>query len=268
MGGIGRREVLDGHHDLAFYVARYDAAVAYADAQIGVLLDAMRRRGLLARTLTAFTSDHGESLGEHAYYFDHGRFGFQTCLRVPLVVSYPGVLAPRVDRDPVELIDLAPTLIEATGVPLAGGAWMQGRTLTPRLRGQPEPAAAAPGPAPASHAGYAFSEAGIEQDNRWEKIVRDRRFKLIFAQMLSDQRWLGGEGVRFVLYDLAHDPAETRNVAARFPQDLLRLERALARWEHAPRFDLTTEPPGEECREQRALDPKSEALLRSLGYLP
>ncbi|HEY6321453.1 MAG TPA: sulfatase, partial [Thermoanaerobaculia bacterium] len=137
MGGIGREQVLDGRDDLAFYVARYDAAVAYADAQIGELLAEMRRRGLLGRTLTAFTSDHGESLGEHAYYFDHGRFGFQTCLRVPLILHYPGVLAARVDRQPVELLDLAPTLLEAAGASLPGGAWKQGHSLTRRLRGLP-----------------------------------------------------------------------------------------------------------------------------------
>lgn len=262
MAGIGREQVLDGHGDLAFYVARYDAAVAYADAQIGELLAEMRRRGLLGRTLTAFTSDHGESLGEHAYYFDHGRFGFQTCLRVPLILHYPGVLAPRVDRQPVELLDLAPTLLEAAGASLPGGAWKQGHSLTSRLRGL-APAAVA-GPAP-----LAFSEAGWETNNKWQKAVRDGRFKLLVAQTYHEQRWIAGEGVEFALYDLAADPLETQNVADRHPADLERLKHALWAWDRAPKLDVETDPPTPTCRpgQPKQIDPQTRALLHSLGYL-
>jgi arylsulfatase A-like enzyme len=284
MGGIGREQVLDGHDDLAFYVARYDAAVAYADAEIGVLLDAMRRRGLLGHTLTAFTSDHGESLGEHAYYFDHGRFRFQTCLRVPLVLHFPGVLAPLVDRQPVELLDLAPTLLEAAGIPLPGGVWKQGRSLTPRLRGLAVPpatgddaipvGAAAKGGAPGSASpggipGLAFSEAGWETNNKWQKAVRDGRFKLLLAQTWHEQRWIAGEGVRFALYDLAADPLETHDVADRYPAELARLKRALWTWDHAPKLDVETEPATAACApgQQKAIDPQTRALLHSLGYL-
>ena len=312
MGGIGREQVLDGHHDLAFYVARYDAAVAYADAEIGELLGEMRRRGLLGRTLTAFTSDHGESLGEHAYYFDHGRFGFQTCLRVPLILHYPGVLAPRVDRQPVELLDLAPTLLEAAGAPLPGGAWKQGHSLTPRLRSLPPLAAAAGGTsgtsgtlgssgssetsgsssvlgvptvaaavaaAAAATAGeaaatagpgpLAFSEAGWETNNKWQKAVRDGRFKLLVAQTYHEQRWIAGEGVEFALYDLVADPLETRNVADRHPVELERLKRALWAWDRAPRLDVETDPPTPACRpgQPKQIDPQTRALLHSLGYL-
>jgi len=289
MGGIGREQVIDGHDDLAFYVARYDAAIAYADAQIGELLAEMRRRGLLDHTLTAFTSDHGESLGEHAYYFDHGRFGFQTCLRVPLIFHYPGVLAPRVDRQPVELLDLAPTLLEAAGVNLPGSAWKQGHSLTPRLRGLPPaqsvsgaargegaPGAAVAAEAPsASPAGaarpgpLAFSEAGWETNNKWQKAVRDGRFKLLVAQTYHEQRWIAGEGIEFALYDLAADPLETRNVGDRYPADLERLKRALWAWDRAPKLDVETDPPTAACRpgQQKPIDPQTLALLHSLGYL-
>src|SRR6185369_906343 len=123
MFGVGSEHILEGHTDLAFYLARYDAEIAYTDAQIGRLLDEMKKRNMLGKTLTAFTADHGESLGDHGYYFDHGRFSFQTCLHVPLVLHYPGVIKPRVDKQPAELIDLAPTLLEAAGVALQGGVW-------------------------------------------------------------------------------------------------------------------------------------------------
>jgi arylsulfatase A-like enzyme len=256
MFGIGSERVLDGRDELAFYVARYDAEIAYTDEQIGRLLNEMKARGLLQKTLTAFTADHGESLGDHGYYFDHGRFSFQTCLHVPLILHYPGVLGARVDKEPVELIHLAPTLLEAAGVKLDHGGWMQGRTLTARLRGEAKEAP-----------GLAFAEAGWETNNKWQKVARDGKYKLIFAQTRPEQRWIGGEGVRFTLYDLAADPGETKNVADQFPQEAERLKRALWTWDRTPKVNVETDPQGGTCGEQRAVSKETEDLLRSLGYL-
>ncbi|HEX5759288.1 MAG TPA: sulfatase [Thermoanaerobaculia bacterium] len=259
MMGIGEGQALDGRDELAFYVARYDAEIAYTDAQVGGLLAAARRRGLLERTLTVLTSDHGESLGDHHYFFDHGRFGFQSCLRVPLVFHYPGVLAPRVDRAPAALVHLAPTLLAAAGVELPDGAWRQGRSLVPRLRGAP--------PAPDDPTAVAFAEAGYEQAGQWQKIVQDGRWKLIYAQGLADQRWIAGEGVRFALFDLARDPGETRNVAGAHPAERQRLLRTLWQWDRAPRFDPLVEPASAACGEERGMERETEELLRSLGYI-
>jgi arylsulfatase A-like enzyme len=266
MFGIGSERVLDGRDELAFYVARYDAEIAYTDEQIGRLLGEVKKRGMDQKTLTAFTSDHGESLGEHGYYFDHGRFSFQTCLRVPLILHYPGAIEPRVDQQPVELLHLSPTLLEAAGVKLDGGAWMQGRSLTPRLRGQeesPRQQAEVGAPAP----GLSFSEAGWETNNKWQKVVRDDRFKLIYAQTRPEQRWIGGEGVRFTLFDLVNDPGETKNVADQNPQDAERLKKELWKWDRAPRFGVEVDTEGGTCGEQRAVSKETEDLLRSLGYL-
>jgi arylsulfatase A-like enzyme len=276
MMGIGREQVLDGRDELAFYVARYDAEIAYNDHWIGELLAAARQRELLEQTLTVFTSDHGESLGDHHYYFDHGRFGFQTCLRVPLILHYPGVLEPRVDADPVELVDLAPTILEAAGVELEEGAWMQGRSLTPRLRGVAGTAAAsqegggADGGDPrvtAEGHRLAFSEAGWEMHNKWQKVVRDERWKLVFAQTRPEQQWIGGAGVRFTLYDLAEDPGETVNVADEHPEELERLQRELWAWENADRFPVAVEPASAECGDEREMQDETREILKSLGYL-
>lgn len=278
MFGIGSEHVLDGHSDLAFYIARYDAEIAYTDAQIGRLLDEMKKRRMLDKTVTAFTADHGESLGDHGYYFDHGRFSFQTCLHVPLVLHYPGVLKPRVDKEPAELIDLAPTLLEVAGVPLDHGVWMQGRTLTPRLRGQAEAVktpqapegtaadSAAPAGPQADHPGLAFSEAGWENNNKWQKVVRDGRFKLIFAQTRPEQRFIGGEGVRFTLFDLVNDPGETVNVVDSHPQEAERLKKQLWRWEKMPPFKVDVDTEGGTCG-AREMDEETRKLLKSLGYL-
>lgn len=272
MMGIGQKQVLEGHTDLAFYRARYDAEILYNDAQIGRLLDEMKRRKMMGKTLTVFTADHGESLGEHAYYFDHGRFSFQTCLRVPLIVHFPGVIAPRVDADPVELIDLAPTLLEAAGGSLPASVPLQGHSLTPRLRGvaRPAPPPAQEGAPWVRPPATAFSESGWETDNKWQKVVRDRRFKLIFAQTRPEQRWIGGEGIRFTLYDLQNDPGETQNVADKYPDDLERLKKDLWAWDRAPHLNAETDtqvPPTCAETQGREMDDETRALLKSLGYL-
>ena len=277
MRGIGPDRVLDGREDLAFYRARYDAEIAYNDHWIGELLAAAEERGLMERTLTVVTSDHGESLGEHEYYFDHGRFGFETCLRVPLVLHYPGVLEPGVDPAPVELVDLAPTLLEAAGVELTEGTWMQGRTLTPRLRaaaggpvaaaGVPGTAPPAAGPDPAAAPRIAFSEAGWEAHDKWQKIARGPRYKLIYAQTRPEQQWIGGPGVRFTLYDLARDPGETVNVADEHPEVFEELQRELWAWERAERFPVAVEPAAAACGDERAMEEETRKVLEALGYL-
>ena len=258
MRAIGTDQVLDGRTDLGFYVARYDAEIAYADAEVGKLLDFLGERGLLEDTLTILTSDHGESLGEHDYYFSHGRFAFETCLRVPLIFHYPGVFPPRVEDAPVELIHVAPTLLDAAGVPLEDGRWMQGRSLFDHL---------AAGTASSNGTPYAFAEAGVSKDRRWQKVVRDERFKLILAPDWAAQRWLSGrKGEAFVLYDLDNDPRETANVAAEFPEETTRLKRALHGWWNAEAFEVRRDAAPEEAT-QEGMDDKTREQLKALGYL-
>jgi len=253
---IGRKQVLDGRTELDFYIARYDAEIAYTDAHIGLLLDSLRDQGLLENTLTILTSDHGESLGDHYYYFSHGRFGFQAGLRVPLIFHYPGVLSAKVVPEPVELIHLAPTILEAAGVPLEDGRWMQGRSLLPRLLAESHPP---------ERPSYAYSEAGNTTNRKWQKVVRDQRFKLIHVVDRKDQRWIGGLGQRFALFDLKNDPEETVNVAEQHPREFKRLKRALHHWWNEEAFAVRVDPPGAD--EPRELDEKTRQQLRALGYL-
>lgn len=254
MTGIGFAQVLEGHEDLAFYTARYDAEILYTDAKIGELLGFLRERGLLDQTLTVVTSDHGESLGEHHYFFDHGRFSFETCLHVPLIFHFPGVLEPRVDREPVELLHLAPTVLDAAGVELVDQGWMQGRSLTPRLLGRAD-----------GKGGLAFAEAGYATGGKWQKVVRDRRFKAILAPTRAENRWIGGVDVPWALYDLDADPGETENVAERHPAELARLRAALEAWDGAEPFPVLVDAtdPGVE----RGMDEETRRQLKALGYV-
>jgi len=254
MGGIGRSQVVDGGDDLAFYVARYDAEIRYADTEIGRLVEGLRDAGLWDRMLAVMTSDHGESLGEHRYFFGHGMLGFQTCLHVPLIVRYPSVLEPGVDPHPVELLDLAPTILELAGAKLDGGTWAQGHSLVPRLL------------EPGSSGGeIVHSEAGYAVDEKWIRTVYDGRWKLVHAPWRSDQRKIAGEGVRWILYDLAQDPGELENLADAHPEEVERLSAELLSWAEADRFPVERDPEG--CVDDRSVDERTEQELRALGYL-
>ena len=249
MVGIGRKQILDNRDELAFYVARYDAEIAYTDAEIGRLLASFGELGLRDRTLTVVSSDHGESLGDHHYYFDHGRFIYQTCVQVPLIVHFPEHLPPRVDPEPVELIHLSPTLLEIAGAPLTDGTWNQGHSLLPRLLN---------GPGDSDH--LAFSEAGTAVRFRWQKSVQDRRFKLILAPAGQASKWYPGKKV--TLYDLQSDPDETRDASADHPDARERLSLELRKW-------LRSSKPkeGMEQRPEEEMDPETRRQLEALGYI-
>jgi arylsulfatase A-like enzyme len=106
----------------------YDAEIAYADAELGRLIDALRRSGELDRTLIVLTADHGESLGEHAEK-THAVFVYRATTHVPLVLRYPRRFAPdRRVATPVHHNDIVPTVLatwagarsEPAGLDLAG----------------------------------------------------------------------------------------------------------------------------------------------------
>jgi arylsulfatase A-like enzyme len=106
---------------------RYDAAVAGADRAVGRFLDALSARGLDSETIVVLLSDHGEEMGEHGG-FGHGRTLYDEVLRVPLIVRVPG-LAPRREKQPVSLADVAPTLLSLCGLPGLPAA--SGRVILP-----------------------------------------------------------------------------------------------------------------------------------------
>jgi predicted AlkP superfamily pyrophosphatase or phosphodiesterase len=72
-------------------IRAYDGEVAYMDNEIGRLLDYLESSDLRDNTLIIVVADHGESLGEHDYFWDHGKYLYDTETRVPLIVNGPGV---------------------------------------------------------------------------------------------------------------------------------------------------------------------------------
>ena len=92
----------------------YDGEVAYADAQVARLIDALSSRGLMSSTVIAVAGDHGEALGEHGEQ-THGMLAYDSTLRVPMMIAVPGGDG-RVDHAPTSLAELGPHLLEAAGI--------------------------------------------------------------------------------------------------------------------------------------------------------
>ena len=106
----------------------YEKEIAKTDGYLGALLDVLPD-SVRARTVVAFTADHGESLTEHDYLFDHGDYLYDASLHIPLILNGPGLpKGERVDCQ-VSGIDVAPTLRELTGLPALTERAGQGRSL-------------------------------------------------------------------------------------------------------------------------------------------
>ncbi len=119
-GGTYTRE------ELATMNASYYGMVAQLDHAIGRVLDALAERGMADDTIVVMTADHGEFMGEHQLIFK-GPFGYDSLLRVPLIVRGPGFEAGAVVDEPVGTMDIAPTALDALGHEVP--KWMEGRPL-------------------------------------------------------------------------------------------------------------------------------------------
>jgi choline-sulfatase len=163
----------------------YVGEIAFADAQIGRLLNAIDDHRLRGETVLIVAGDHGESLGEHGER-DHGIFVYESALRVPLIVRAPAVPATRIGTV-VRLTDVFPTVLDLLDVPVPAvdgrslRSLMTGRERTPDLE--------------------AYSESLYPRRFGWSPLraIRDGRYKLIDAP-------------RRELYDLERDPFEEHNL--------------------------------------------------------
>jgi arylsulfatase len=183
-------------------VAQYWAEVELIDRNVGRLLKALEESGQLDNTLIIFTSDHGTMLGDHGLVKKGCRF-YEGLVRVPLIISWPAKLKQGLVSDAlVEMVDLAPTLLELTGLELdASGApgKMHGRSLVPILTGAADPSRHRD----LVHCEYHRAIRGMPS---YGTMVRTRRHKLVVYHGAG----LGGDGLG-ELFDLEKDPGEFEN---------------------------------------------------------
>ena len=224
-------------------MARYDEEIAFADAQLGELLDGLARLGLAERSVLAVTADHGEGLMDHGH-MEHGVHVYEEQVRVPLLIRWPGRIAAGLRFDePVALLDLAPTLGELLGMP-APDAGYEGRSLAPALLGR-ETLRAAPIFLYRRH--FAGERRGGQFVKGEKLAVREGRFKYIDGPE---------EGTR-ELFDLEADPGERRNLVLEQPQTAEALGALVEGW-RAGRSGPANRP--------LQISPEERRRLEALGY--
>ena len=170
--------------------ANYAGNVTLIDDQIGEILDAIEARGELERTIIVHTSDHGEMNGDHGLIYKSNFLN--GAVRIPLLVRLPegpGLETPPagiICENPVEWIDIGPTLVELSGGELQHRQF--GKSLCPVLA-DPE----------MTHRDFAISEI------QGEIMLLNREWKAA----------LNTDGDIYLLFNLENDPNETENLAGK-----------------------------------------------------
>jgi len=109
-GGIPRYQKLGENIDLHYYISQYDGEIRYFDDHFNRLLDTLKELGRFESSLIIFTSDHGEGMGGHDYYFAHGENLYNSLIHVPLIIKLGRELTGA-RTDFVQHIDIVPTLL-------------------------------------------------------------------------------------------------------------------------------------------------------------
>jgi arylsulfatase A-like enzyme len=219
----------------------YAGEIAFADAQVARLREAVAKRWR-GGTLWWVTSDHGESLGEHGYYFDHGENLFDPSVRIPLIVAGPEVAEGRRTDVLATTLDLVPTILDALKVSYPPD--LAGESLLPATRGERRPdRRRLPG-----------------QNDRNLLGAWDRRYKIVAAP--SDA------GVRYTLYDREKDPGETRDAAGDSPDRMREERRELELFrERIDGFLVRTRRLLEGQSGEERLSPEACEKLKAMGYV-
>ncbi len=193
-------------------IDRYRNSLFDADAALGQLLDGLRERGRFDDTLFVIVGDHGEAFGQHEGNYGHTLFLYDENVRVPLVVSAPGLT-----RDPVRVgrvasaVDLTPTVLDLLGLPASANEY-QGRSLL-----DPRPAMAL------FCTDYALTYAGL-RDGRWK-----------FLHEI--------ESGRSQLFDLGADPDEANDLAAEYPERVTAYRDHVLNWCASQKYHILRRGP-------------------------
>ncbi|HED66887.1 MAG TPA: hypothetical protein ENJ09_15195 [Planctomycetes bacterium] len=224
LGEIPQYQFLEDETRPSFYRARYEGEIRYFDHELGRLLEALADS---PGTLVVITADHGESLGEHDYWFSHGQSLYAELLHVPLLIHGPGVRSGRA-TSLVGHIDILPTILGALGLeaPANHGTDLLGELPTDRIV-----------PAQVRRPGA---------PDRWQSVTGERWRLVVSAK---------GQ----MLFDLDADPGELRDLAPSNHE----LVQSLASRAEAMLEELA--PLGERAQAE-VLSAEDHSRLGALGY--
>ncbi len=198
-----------GVRDKDYIIAQYDGAVAYLDASLHVIFEAIEGLGILDDTIIVLNGDHGETLYDHDCWFDHHGL-YDVTLHVPLMIRYPSKvpMGKRVTGYNQHK-DLVPTLMELAEID--SGIDFDGESLTPMIRGEV-----------VSHDGeFYITECTWMRKHGWRtpqwKLIRALEPDFHFKPPVE-------------LYNLIEDPHEDHNLAEAEPGVVALLTERMEAW--------------------------------------
>lgn len=232
--------------------ALYRAELAYLEERISELVRLLKDTGEWEETIFVITGDHGENIGDHGL-MDHQYCLYDTLLHVPLSIRGGPFTGGETDRL-VQLTDLAPTLLDATGIDAPDVRdQFQGVSFHPDADAQPRQYAIAEYMAPQPSMEALENRVGglpeeIYDYDRSLRAIRSRTYKFI----------RGSDGSR-QLYNLVHDPAEQHDVSEHKPDIVNEFDSELDDWlESFNHADISGSVPMSQSTKKR---------LSDLGYL-
>ena len=261
-GMATREELVAGGVDpdtfLRFSKDWYDGSIRGMDTEIGRLVERLEDLGLRDRSVLALYADHGEEFHEHGNMW-HGRTVYGEMIRVPLILWGPGHVPKGLKvEEPVQLIDVTPTLLELSGLPIPKEA--QGQSLRPLLAS--DTGAGAVGAdggwkrRPLVSEKQPFGTKEFPSASQSYAIV-DGNWKLIHNVVRPPEK------SEFELYDFYKDEHDQEDLAAQNPEVVARLRKMLEGWKRmATQAKLKSD-----TEATKGLSAEQLERLRSLGYV-
>ena len=261
LGAPIENEVLAAGRDPKIFIERerdwYDSSIRGMDRQLARVFQQLDKLGLDDKTLVAFTSDHGEEFYDHGGV-SHSHSVYGELIQVPLVLWYPERVPQGTEiDDTVQLIDLMPTLLELSGLPLP--AKIQGQSLLPLITPRDDSGAKTRWPPRP-----AISERPQPPAPSFPPLPAVESTALIFEGWKLIRHIEPRPGVaEFELYDHGNDPLDQTDVAAEHPEVVERLSGLMAAW----RRQAEAERPTADADVPANLSQEELDRLRALGYV-
>ncbi len=247
--------------DIQRLVALHASEIQYTDRIFGEFIDQLSELSSADDTLVVLLSDHGDEFDEHGK-IGHGETLHDPVLHVPLAFYWPRRISAGEAETRVQLIDVAPTVLDLVGVPKPSA--IDGQTMAPVVLGGDATRIARPIFAELRSAWASCRELSLADDCKSEHYaVLTERFKYITSMIPWSES----------LYDLSADPNETRNVAAEFPQEVQSFRKLLADYviNQAAVPDFLSQPDERVAGDGPTgadLDDVTRERLKALGYNP
>lgn len=234
--------------DYAHAVTHYDAAIRFVDGELERLVTGLTEQHVLDETLLVVMGDHGEGLGDHGIWFDHGDELYDEAVRVPLLLFGPDIPRGKAIDTQVQSIDILPTVLEHVGLSVPDK--LDGTSLSGLMQHG------------AGGRAYTFAESERDYHNvPWRymsgtegylRMARTREWKLIYTPRHLEHK--------FELYNLTDDPRERHDCFATQPETAQTLLQALRAW-------MEGKAPETSSAEENELDAQVVERLKALGYI-